>query len=56
MPAIAPAACPFVVGALLVVIMRGRREWTEGVRVPEGGSGADAILTRFNEPLTPAER
>jgi hypothetical protein len=57
---IAPAAFPFVVGALWVVIMRGRREWTEGVRVREGGSRApsarDAILTRFNESLTPAER
>jgi len=60
MQGIAPAAFPFVVGALLVVIMRGRREWTAGVRVREGGSRApnarDAILTRFNESLTPAER
>jgi hypothetical protein len=64
MQGIAPAAFPFVVGALLgallVVIMRGRREWTECVRVREGGSRApsarDAILTRFNESLTPAER
>jgi hypothetical protein len=55
--AIAPAVIPFVVGAVLVVIIRGRREWTEGVRVPVGGSrdprALDAIL--YNESLTPAE-
>jgi len=55
--AIAPAVFPVVVGAVLVVIIRGRREWAEGVRVPVGGSrdprALDAIL--YNESLTPAE-
>jgi hypothetical protein len=37
---IAPAALPLVVGALLVVIMRGRREWGPA-RAP-AGEGRDA--------------
>jgi hypothetical protein len=39
---IAPAALPFVVGALLVVIIRGRRDWAPA-RAPEERRGESQI-------------